>query len=162
MLIAGLMSGTSADGIDTALVEISGAPPSVHLSVVLHRTTAYPPAVHAAILAAFRPETSSSQQIARLNVQLGEVYAKAILDLIAQAGYQPEQIDLIGSHGQTIWYDAPEQIIPGAVLTLGEPAIIAERTGITTVSHLRARDLAVHARVVGDCRRATAEALAEG
>lgn len=140
MNIVGLMSGTSADAIDTALVVIEGAPPAVQIRLIKHLTIEYEPALRAEIFTCFRPETGSVDRLCRLNVGLGEAYAAAVLRLIEAAGYKPGQIDLVASHGQAIWYELP------GVLTLGEPAIIAERTGITTISDFRARDLAAGGR----------------
>jgi len=144
--VVGLMSGTSADGIDVAIVEIDGAPPSLQVRLVKHLTVGYDPALRAELFAAFRPETGGADRIARLNGALGEAYAAAVLQVIDAAGLTPEQIDLVGSHGQAVWYDAPDGQTQGRVLTLGEPAIIAERTGITTISGFRARDLAAGGR----------------
>jgi len=146
MLVIGLMSGTSADGIDAAVVELSGAPPAITFTLIDHTKVDYPADVRAEIFACFRPETGSVDRLSRLNVRLGEVYAKAVMAALESAGLVPEQVDLVSSHGQTLWYDAPEQDRPGNVLTLGEPSIIAERTGITTISHLRSRDLAAGGR----------------
>lgn len=136
MRVVGLMSGTSADGIDAALVELDGAPPSLNVKLIKHLTIDYELALRAEIFACFRPETSGVDRICRLNVSLGEAYAAAVLAVIAAAGLTPEQVDLVASHGQTVWYELP------GVLTLGEPAIIVERTGITTISNFRSRDLA--------------------
>ncbi len=140
MLIVGLMSGTSADGIDAALVEVTGAPPALKVALIRHELTPYAPELREEIFACFRPETGAIERITRVNVLLGEVFAAAALAVIAGAGYTPEQIDLIASHGQTVWYEPP------GVLALGEPAVIAERTGITTISGFRARDLAAGGR----------------
>jgi anhydro-N-acetylmuramic acid kinase len=146
MLIIGLMSGTSADGIDLAVVDITGAPPSIALKLVKHIQVDYAPELRAEIFACFRPESSGVDRLSRLNVALGEAYAAAVLTLIDAAALKPDDIDLISSHGQTVWYDAPTTDSPGTVLTLGEAAIIAERTGVTTINHLRSRDLAAGGR----------------
>ena len=146
MLVIGLMSGTSADGIDLALVELTGAPPSITLQLRHYLQVDYAPTLRAELFACFRPESSGVDRLSRLNVALGEAYAAAILTLIEAAALTPAQIDLIGAHGQTLWYDAPGPEMPGSVLTLGEAAIIAERTGITTINHLRSRDLAAGGR----------------
>ncbi|RMF53516.1 MAG: anhydro-N-acetylmuramic acid kinase [Chloroflexota bacterium] len=140
--VVGLISGTSADGIDVALTRISGAPPELAIELIRHQTVAYGPELRAEIFACFRPESSSVDRLCRLNVALGEAYADAILKVIAEAGYTPEHVDLIGSHGQTLWYDPPQNGARGAHLALGDLSTIAERTGITTIGNFRARDLA--------------------
>jgi anhydro-N-acetylmuramic acid kinase len=140
MWIIGMMSGTSADGIDAALVEISGAPSHLSVAVRHHHTSAHPEALRVEIFKAFRPETSSAARISALNVALGEAFAQAALELIDAARVAPEEVDLIASHGQVVWYEPP------GVLTLADPAVIAERTGITTISHFRERDLAAGGR----------------
>lgn len=140
--VVGMISGTSADGIDAALVELDGQPPHLQVRLIQHITVEHPADLRAEILTCFRPESSGVDRLNRLNARLGEAFARAALDVIAAVGLKPEQVDLIGSHGQAMWYDPPQAGQHGAVLTLAEPAIIAERTGITTISHFREPDLA--------------------
>jgi anhydro-N-acetylmuramic acid kinase len=146
MRVIGMISGTSADGIDAALVEIEGAPPAIQVRLVKHMTVSFAPALRDELLACFRPETSSVDRLSRLNTALGSAFADAAQTMIAATGHTSEQIDLIGSHGQTLWYDPPVKengtTKLGTLLTLGEPAIIVERTGVTTISHFRENDLA--------------------
>ncbi|MCX7939970.1 MAG: anhydro-N-acetylmuramic acid kinase, partial [Thermoflexales bacterium] len=131
------MSGTSADGIDAALVELRGVPPHLTWRLIQHTFMPYPPEVRAEILACFRPEQGSVDRICLLNATLGELFAEAALQCIRDAQLTTEKVDLIGCHGQTVWH------VPGrATLQLGEASVIAERTGLPVVSNFRARDIA--------------------
>lgn len=140
MYVIGLMSGTSADGVDAVLMEISGAPPALDWRLVSHVNVPHPNQLKDEIFACFRPETGTVDRLSTLNFVLGRVFGEAALHCIAAAGMQPAQIDLIGSHGQTLWHD-PSGHVP-STLQLGEPAVIAEMTGIPIVSNFRTRDVA--------------------
>ena len=131
MRIAGIMSGTSLDGIDVAIVDISGA----KIQPIAHHTTPYPAAVREAILAVSNTETNTAA-ISRLNFQLGELYAKAVIATCRRKKIPLESVELIGCHGQTIYHEN------GNTLQIGEAAVIAERTGIAVVSDFRTRDIA--------------------
>ncbi len=140
MIVIGLMSGTSADGTDVALVEIEGAPPRLRWRLLYFHTVPHPPDLREAILTATQPETGRVDVLCQLHARLGEQFAQATLETLQRAGFTPRQVDLVGSHGQTVWH-AP-QAHPPATLQLGNPAIIAERTGIPVVSDFRSRDMA--------------------
>ena len=131
MRIAGIMSGTSLDGIDVAIVDVTGA----KIQPVAHHTTPYPAAVRNAILAVSNTETNTAA-ISRLNFQLGELYAQAVISTCRRKKIPLESIELIGCHGQTIYHEE------GNTMQIGEAAVIAERTGIAVVSDFRTRDLA--------------------
>ncbi len=196
--IIGLMSGTSHDGVDAALVEISteGFSDEIHMSLqgtkehenvipaqagiqnagkgldshlrgndghleasssktrirlLHHLHLPYRKPLRDEIRQAFNGNT---ELICRLNFKLGEVFAGAVLSLLKAAGFRPEDIDAIASHGQTIYHIPPVSPppfskggkgglrAPGSTLQIGEAAVIAERTGILTVSDFRTADMA--------------------
>jgi len=145
MRVVGLMSGTSGDGVDAVLADIRGSGHALKVKPLEFVSCAYPADLQPRILAASARGTVS--EICHLNVVLGEWFAKAALRVIKQAGLEPAKIDLIGSHGQTIHHLPNEVDEPGigavrSTLQIAEPAVIAERTGITTVANFRPRDMA--------------------
>ena len=128
MRIAGVMSGTSLDGIDVAIVEVLGR----RIRTIGFLSTPYSEATRATILAVSDTATHTSA-ISRLNFQLAELYARAVLRAMRRFG----PVDLIGCHGQTVYHEGRSN-----TLQLGEPAVLAERTGLPVVSNFRARDIA--------------------
>ncbi len=150
--IIGLISGTSADGIDAALVRIRGhardaLSPHERLQIEAFATFPYPLELREQLLAASLPGAGTVDLICRLNSAVGECFAQATLKIIAQAGAKPDEIDLIGSHGQTIHhlpFAEPLAGIPASgTLQIGEPSVIAKRTGVITVADFRAADMAL-------------------
>lgn len=143
MNVVGLMSGTSLDGIDAALIEIdegkAGAD-DVVWRLIAFDTLPYPrdrrEEIHDAIL------EGDAAHLARLHARLGEWFAEAVLRVCRAAGVSLRDVDLVGSHGQTVWHQPPREGERGSTLQLGCPATIAERTGIDVVSDFRARDMA--------------------
>ena len=141
-LYAGLMSGTSLDGVDAALVEFSGAaerPDSARL--VAFRTDSYDPEIAARLLEAVAGR-SGSKELCDLGFELGERFSASVLALLADAGVAPSEVAAIGSHGQTVWHRPPAAGRPGATLQIGESAVLAEQTGIDVISDFRVRDVA--------------------
>ena len=141
MRIVGLMSGTSVDGIDVAVAEISGAPPALHIEQLAFATVPWAANTRDEIFAGFHQSTTSAA-LCRLNFSLGKAFAAATLRVLSEAGIDPKSIDIIGSHGQTLWHDVQHGQV-NSTLQLGEPAVIATRTGITTVGNFRVADVAV-------------------
>ena len=136
--VVGLMSGTSADGIDAVLVELWGHGESTRYEVLSFATTPLPSALRREVFALFA-EDASLDALCRVNVALGEAFATAALAALERAKLSPETLDLIGSHGQTVRH-LPAS---GATLQIGEPAVIAVRTGAVTIADFRAADMAV-------------------
>jgi anhydro-N-acetylmuramic acid kinase len=128
MRVAGVMSGTSLDGIDVAIVEVGRG----RIETIGFQSTAYPARVRAAIQAVSNTATTTGA-ISRLNYQLGELYARAVLRAVRRYG----AVALIGCHGQTIYHEGGSN-----TMQIGEAAVLAERTGVPVVSNFRARDIA--------------------
>ena len=141
MLVIGLMSGTSADGVDAALVEWPDGPEAQPFRLLACEETAFEPALQARIhrLAAGRlPGGEVLAELAGLDVELGERFAAAARAVAARAGVPLERVALIASHGQTVAHH-PER---RATLQIGDPSVLAERTGCLVVADFRPRDLA--------------------
>src|SRR6185503_2656798 len=145
-LVVGVMSGTSADGVDAALVQIRGSGEQLTWRFLRHETLHYSVKVRDLILRCCDPAAGDAATLCRLNVLLGELFARAVQHVAEKAGVDPKAIDLVGSHGQTVQHLPTPVTITGiqvrGSLQLGEPAVIAERTGITTIASFRARDMA--------------------
>ena len=145
--VVGLMSGTSVDGIDAALVEIGGSDQAPEVRLLAFEDRPWPEGVREQIFPLFRPETATVDKIGYMNFLMGEIYAQAVVSVVEKAGLTLADIDLIGSHGQTIWH-APEPCDKDGfpvvfTVQIGEGSVIAARTGVPTVSDFRVADLAV-------------------
>ena len=142
--IIGLMSGTSADGVDAALVEIEGNGLETELQLLCFHFSPFPKDVREQIGELFSPESGSVDKICQFNFLLGELFADAVLEVIRQSGLPLSSIHLIASHGQTIYHLPPSMNsgIP-STLQIGEPAIIAHKTGIPVIADFRVADVAV-------------------
>lgn len=141
MRVIGLMSGTSVDGIDVAIAEIGvDKQAALQIQQLAFATVPWAAATRAAIFKLFTGPTTAAE-FCRANFQLGEAFAAAALTVMAHADLSPATIDLIGSHGQTIWHDVEKNQVT-STLQIGEPAVIAARTGITTVANFRVADVA--------------------
>ena len=138
--VVGLMSGTSLDGIDAALVKIEEKN-CLEVKLVEFITLGYSQEVHEEILLCCDEKLGTVDRICRLNFKLGELFAKAVLKVVKTASISLSEIDLIGSHGQTIYHDVRKNYFI-STLQIGAGGVIAERTGITTVSNFRIRDVA--------------------
>ena len=137
-----MISGTSADAIEAVCCQIDGAPPRLELKVLMAQTTPIPAELQRRIHAAATVEGSDVEAITLLDAELGEHFARAAIDLATEMGVGIEHIDLIGSAGQTIWHAVRDDGSVAGSLQIGNGARVAERTGATTVSDLRSRDIA--------------------
>lgn len=143
--ILGLMSGTSLDGVDAVLAEFRGeGPEDLSWSVLGAATTPLPGDVALRIREAIGmpPPGPAAETICALHADLGEVFAEAARTLLDATGTDPGTVSAVASHGQTLWHRPPSPAARGATLQLGDPATIAERTGIPVVSDFRSRDVA--------------------
>ncbi len=145
--VVGLMSGTSVDGIDACLAEISGNGVDTKIHVLAFDTYPYDGATRTAILDACNPETGTVDKICQLNFYLGKLFAEAAKSIAARAGIAIADVDLIGSHGQTIYHlpNAQPFLCQEGIrstLQIGEASVIAQETGVMTVADFRPRDMA--------------------
>ncbi len=139
--IIGLMSGTSVDGVDSALIEIEGYGLKTRFKLIKFNTYPIPEDVRDRIFGIFPRSKCTVEDICELNFVIGDIFANSALKIIKEAGLKPSDIDLIGSHGQTICH-LPRSETP-STLQIGEPAVISNRTGIITVADFRVADMAV-------------------
>jgi len=146
MRVLGMMSGTSADGIDVALARISGAPPAIAAKFEGHYHVRFPAPVREAILRLANGAPTSTAEISQLNFLLGEEFARAAIAACKNWRVPLRQISLIGSHGQTIFHQGVAAGFLGrrmaSTLQIGEPSIIAGRTGVATIGDFRPADMA--------------------
>jgi len=140
--LIGLMSGTSHDGVDAVLVNVSYTRGRFRVAQQAFRTFPYPGSVRERLLRLSQGATITAGEVSQVNFLLGELFARAVLRLCKIAQVTPERIDAIGSHGHTIYHQPRQQPGPASTLQLGEPAVITLRTGITTVADFRPADVA--------------------
>ena len=145
-LIIGLMSGTSVDGIDAAIVEITGHGLETEVDLIAFETFPFPLGVPQRILALCQPDTGRVDDICEMNFYIGHLFAEAVKHILQKSGMPANDIDLIGSHGQTIHHlpkdtDRNVSRYP-STLQIGEPAVIAHETRIPTIADFRVADMA--------------------
>lgn len=134
--VIGLMSGTSADGVDAALVEIEERSGFAGLNLIHAVTVPYPDDLAGMIR---EIDSRGIEEISAMNYAVGESFADAALEVIRGAGIDPSGCDLIGSHGQTVFHRPGGR--QGSTWQIGEPAVIAGRTGVVTISDFRSADI---------------------
>jgi anhydro-N-acetylmuramic acid kinase len=147
MKVIGMMSGTSADGMDAALAEISGAPPSLTAKLAGHCHASFPPYLRERILHVANGAEIPAAEISELNFLLGEELGRAVMNACKKWRVAPNDVSLIGSHGQTIFHQGIKSKYHGklripSTLQIGDISVIAARTGITTIGDFRPADMA--------------------
>jgi anhydro-N-acetylmuramic acid kinase len=144
MIIAGVMSGTSADGIDVAVVEILDRGQQARFDLLGHEHFAYPRAVQQAVLGAMNAQKASVADLSRLNFLLAELYSEAVRKAARSAGNA--KLDLVGCHGQTLYHQGEPAAFLGKKIACtwqsGEGAVLAARLGVPVVSDFRPADMA--------------------
>jgi anhydro-N-acetylmuramic acid kinase len=142
MTVAGVMSGTSADGIDVAVVRITAGKVRPKLTLLAHEGFAYPAVLRRKVLAAMNAESTSTAELARLNWRLGMAYAEAVTATVRR---HKVKLDLIGCHGQTLYHQAQAGLYAGRKFActwqLGEAALMAGALGVPVVSNFRPADM---------------------
>lgn len=145
MRIAGIMSGTSLDGIDVAIIDITGSGFKAKINVLASHSVPYPKKVREALLG-MSNTAAQTGDISRLNFLLGELYAEAVEETAERGEIPVESIKLIGCHGQTIFHEGQGAQYLGkkvaSTMQIGESSVISERLGIDVISNFRERDIA--------------------
>jgi len=143
LIVAGVMSGTSADGVDVAVVRIQGRGSYLSFDLLVHDYCEYPKPIRQAVLAAMNADRTSVAELSRLNFRLGEFYADAVARAQKKAG---RKLDLVGCHGQTIYHQGTAEPYLGEKIACtwqtGEGSVVAARLGVPVVSDFRPADMA--------------------
>jgi anhydro-N-acetylmuramic acid kinase len=142
MNVAGIMSGTSADGVDVAVVRIAPGKPRPKITLLAHQGFSFPSPLRRAVLAAMNAASTSTAELARLNWRLGIAYAEAVAATLER---HEIPLDLIGCHGQTLYHQPCPVSYAGRSFActwqLGEPALLAASAGVPVVSNFRPADI---------------------
>ena len=145
--IIGLMSGTSCDGIDLALIEISGSGMSMDFQLLASYHQGYSDIQKRHLLSLLEKPEVSLKELGQINFYLANIWAEAIEKLLKKKKMSVESIDLIGSHGQTFYHNPQDELVIdrkiSSTLQLGDPAVLAQLTGITTIGDFRVADVAL-------------------
>lgn len=146
-VVAGIMSGTSLDGVDAAVVRLGGSGRALRLETLAFRSRPYGDALRDALARAVAVATSDVRLLAQLNVRLAHAFADAVEAVLAEAGLTADALDLVGSHGQTVHHVPDAESCAGlptrSTLQLGDAAVLAARLGAPVVADFRAADLAL-------------------
>lgn len=146
-LVAGLMSGTSLDGVDAVVVRLDGSGRGLQMDVRAFVSMPFPEALRALLLENSAEATSSVRALSQLNVRLAHLYAEAVQQAVGEAGLSLGDLDLVGSHGQTVHHVPEAADCAGAAVTstlqIGDPSVLANRLGVPVVGDFRVADMAL-------------------
>ena len=146
-IVAGLMSGTSLDGVDAALARLTGSGKDQEIELLDFVSIPYQDSLRALLLKNSQPASSSVLEIAQLNVRLAHVYAEAIASLLTQAHLETSELDAVGCHGQTIYHVPDAELCAGqltrSTLQIGDPSTLANLLSTTVVGDFRLADMAL-------------------
>ncbi len=144
-IACGIMSGTSRDGIDVAIVKIDGKFPKNRIDLIHSESFDYPPGLKQLLLSS--AEKLTAEEVVGLDFRLGRIFGESAAKAIGNAGLRPGKVDAVGSHGQTLLHFPQGRDLGGetvrSTLQVGSGAVIAQTAGITTVSDFRSADIAV-------------------
>ena len=142
MRLIGLMSGTSLDGIDAAVLDVERHADTLDIGLLGHATAPFDAELRAGLEAALPPKHGSTRDVCALNARVGEAFADAVTYLAQRANIDLDTVDAIGSHGQTLYHMTSGRPETRATLQVGSPAIIAQATGLTCVGDFRTAEVA--------------------
>jgi anhydro-N-acetylmuramic acid kinase len=146
-ICVGLISGTSLDGIDVAVCRIDGHAQDAKIDLLAFDTIPYPDAVRAELLRLYDDQSNALARISSLNVIVGECFADAASTVLSEDGIDEALVEVIGSHGQTIWHqpesDPEYALIVPSTLQIGEASVIAAKVGAPVIADFRVADMAV-------------------
>ncbi|ODS32635.1 MAG: anhydro-N-acetylmuramic acid kinase [Candidatus Scalindua rubra] len=144
--VVGLMSGTSCDGVDACMARITGNGLSSKIDIIEFETYPYKKEIRELIFNASQKQTASVDKVCQLNFTLGKLFADAVKQIARKSSVSISKIDIVGSHGQTIYHISSLKKKTNrevrSTLQIGEPSVIAQETGVTTVADFRTRDIA--------------------
>ncbi|MEM1127951.1 MAG: anhydro-N-acetylmuramic acid kinase [Bacteroidota bacterium] len=145
--VAGVMSGTSLDGIDVVVARLAGSGRALTVDLLGHAHTPYPAPLRQLLLQHSVPAGSSVRALSQLNVRLAHLYAEAVLNALGAASLSPDTLDLIGCHGQTVHHVPEAADCAGSAVTstlqLGDPSVLAAQLDVPVVAHFREADMAL-------------------
>lgn len=146
-LCVGMISGTSVDGIDVAVARIDGHAQEARVELLAFATVPYPDSIRAELLRLYDDQQHAVARLCSLNVLVGQCFADAAMTVLDAAGIDPATLEIVGSHGQTVWHqpeaDPGNPLIVPSTLQVGEPAVIAARLGVPVMADFRVADMAV-------------------